>query len=104
MEYTIQRGDSLTRIASDHGTTVSSLLRLNPQIENPNQIQAGQMLRMPATSSPARPGCSAGQIMQDSQCSGADRKSTRLNSSHVKSSYAVFCLKKKSAALTTPAG
>src|SRR5690606_41057238 len=26
---------------------------------------------------------------------GADRKSTRLNSSHVKSTYAVFCLKKK---------
>src|SRR5436309_7786405 len=25
-----------------------------------------------------------------------DRKSTRLNSSHVKTSYAVFCLKKKS--------
>src|SRR5690606_39612982 len=27
--------------------------------------------------------------------SGGDRKSTRLNSSHVKNSYAVFCLKKK---------
>src|SRR6266853_2767637 len=27
--------------------------------------------------------------------SGADRKSTRLNSSHSQSSYAVFCLKKK---------
>src|SRR3989442_5101345 len=26
---------------------------------------------------------------------GADRKSTRLNSSHVRISYAVFCLKKK---------
>src|SRR5690606_40839081 len=26
---------------------------------------------------------------------GADRKSTRLNSSHVKISYAVFCLNKK---------
>src|SRR5699024_11415323 len=26
---------------------------------------------------------------------GTDRKSTRLNSSHVSSSYAVFCLKKK---------
>src|SRR5699024_12233949 len=26
---------------------------------------------------------------------GQDRKSTRLNSSHVSSSYAVFCLKKK---------
>src|SRR5690349_5277146 len=30
------------------------------------------------------------------RCSGGtDRKSTRLNSSHVESSYAVFCLKKK---------
>src|SRR3989442_3446657 len=28
------------------------------------------------------------------QCNG-DRKSTRLNSSHVRISYAVFCLKKK---------
>src|SRR5690554_7647270 len=27
--------------------------------------------------------------------SGEDRKSTRLNSSHVRISYAVFCLKKK---------
>src|SRR5207302_9421666 len=29
------------------------------------------------------------------QFNDADRKSTRLNSSHVKISYAVFCLKKK---------
>src|SRR5690606_41959862 len=29
------------------------------------------------------------------EASGTDRKSTRLNSSHVKISYAVFCLKKK---------
>src|SRR5690554_4064841 len=28
-------------------------------------------------------------------CSTVDRKSTRLNSSHVRISYAVFCLKKK---------
>src|SRR5436305_11368511 len=28
-------------------------------------------------------------------CLGTDRKSTRLNSSHVRISYAVFCLKKK---------
>src|SRR5690349_23971411 len=34
--------------------------------------------------------CGAGAI----ECSG-DRKSTRLNSSHVEISYAVFCLKKK---------
>src|SRR5690606_42010492 len=31
----------------------------------------------------------------DSRQSAQDRKSTRLNSSHVKISYAVFCLKKR---------
>src|SRR5204862_6663489 len=30
-----------------------------------------------------------------SRCTRSDRKSTRLNSSHVEISYAVFCLKKK---------
>src|SRR5438874_8224608 len=33
-----------------------------------------------------------------------DRKSTRLNSSHVEISYAVFCLKKKNAAQQDGAG
>src|SRR5690606_41223015 len=33
---------------------------------------------------------------------GTDRKSTRLNSSHVKISYAVFCLKKKKTTLAPP--
>src|SRR5256885_3645850 len=32
----------------------------------------------------------------------SDRKSTRLNSSHLVISYAVFCLKKKKQAETTP--
>src|SRR3712207_8969729 len=32
---------------------------------------------------------------------GADRKSTRLNSSHANISYAVFCLKKITAFITT---
>src|SRR5438067_12084458 len=32
---------------------------------------------------------------QIDECHGKDRKSTRLNSSHVSISYAVFCLKKK---------
>src|SRR5690606_41210861 len=31
----------------------------------------------------------------DQHGAAVDRKSTRLNSSHVKNSYAVFCLKKK---------
>src|SRR5690625_5809099 len=34
-------------------------------------------------------------IDRDLACGGGDRKSTRLNSSHVAISYAVFCFKKK---------
>src|SRR5690625_7018595 len=35
-----------------------------------------------------------GKLKIDQSFAGTDRKSTRLNSSHVASSYAVFCLKK----------
>src|SRR6266699_2839334 len=35
---------------------------------------------------------------------GTDRKSTRLNSSHVRISYAVFCLKKKKELVSSPHG
>src|SRR5438067_8230836 len=40
-------------------------------------------------------GGQAGDIGKMSGRFGTDRKSTRLNSSHVSISYAVFCLKKK---------
>src|SRR5690349_23491492 len=36
-----------------------------------------------------------GENVGHRQVGGPDRKSTRLNSSHVEISYAVFCLKKK---------
>src|SRR5438067_3944751 len=39
-------------------------------------------------------GCS-GSSSRRFPCTSKDRKSTRLNSSHVSISYAVFCLKKK---------
>src|SRR5690554_7052054 len=38
------------------------------------------------------PQCNASQLIMGEEL---DRKSTRLNSSHVRISYAVFCLKKK---------
>src|SRR5690606_39933818 len=41
----------------------------------------------------------SGRLVGPSITSKSDRKSTRLNSSHVKTSYAVFCLKKKNFAL-----
>src|SRR3712207_8217522 len=40
-------------------------------------------------------GSEAGTVIPDCESSRADRKSTRLNSSHANISYAVFCLKKK---------
>src|SRR5690606_41806666 len=46
----------------------------------------------------APPSCSAGNTCRPAdrrRGADRDRKSTRLNSSHVKISYAVFCLKKK---------
>src|SRR5438874_10495803 len=43
-----------------------------------------------------RPGVSSGNAVgEPAERRGGDRKSTRLNSSHVEISYAVFCLKKK---------
>src|SRR3989442_13991132 len=41
------------------------------------------------------PQSSAGAFFAASPAHLSDRKSTRLNSSHVRISYAVFCLKKK---------
>src|SRR5438067_4770246 len=45
-------------------------------------------------SGPGEPSRSCGGARADERVR-RDRKSTRLNSSHVSSSYAVFCLKKK---------
>src|SRR5690606_41635922 len=53
----------------------------------------------PVTRSPRRGGarrrCAAGWPARRERDRRGDRKSTRLNSSHVKISYAVFCLKNK---------
>src|SRR5947207_13239315 len=49
----------------------------------------------PATSRSARLCRAGGSSPTRCRRAGADRKSTRLNSSHTVISYAVFCLKKK---------
>src|SRR3989442_11146712 len=56
-------------------STIIRVLKLNEQYKEVAVLAAGTLLR-------------AGQAFPD-------RKSTRLNSSHVRISYAVFCLKKK---------
>jgi len=49
--YTIQRGDTLSQIAKNYGTTVSALQAANPQIYNPNVIRTGNTLNIPGQSS-----------------------------------------------------
>lgn len=44
--YVIQPGDYLDKIARRCGTTVASILSLNPQIFNPNVIYTGNILRL----------------------------------------------------------
>src|SRR5690606_41177942 len=53
--------------------------------------------RMPRADSLVFPAAPPAENVAVSVCTEGDRKSTRLNSSHVKISYAVFCLKKKNA-------
>src|SRR2546430_5982475 len=57
----------------------------------------------PRTGAPPLPtmGCEC-QWLRPGETTPADRKSTRLNSSHSQISYAVFCLKKKSTLARPP--
>ena len=44
--YTIVSGDTLSGIAQKHGTSITSILKLNPGIKNPNVIYLGKKIRM----------------------------------------------------------
>lgn len=56
--YTVQKGDYLMEIAQTCGISYEALLAANPQIENPNIIRVGQVLRIDANAS--LPGSSSG--------------------------------------------
>ncbi|HEX7976845.1 MAG TPA: LysM peptidoglycan-binding domain-containing protein, partial [Anaerolineales bacterium] len=45
--YTVQRGDTLRKIAARCITSVNALTRANPQIKNANLIFTGQLLMLP---------------------------------------------------------
>jgi LysM repeat protein len=60
--YTIQRGDTLSQIAKKFGTTTQELMRLNPDIKDPNKIIAGKPLNTPGvTPYPSDSGVRVGQ-------------------------------------------
>jgi LysM repeat protein len=49
--YYAVKGDTLRKIAAKFGTTVDAILKLNPQITNPNVIYVGQAIKVASTSS-----------------------------------------------------
>ena len=57
---TIQKGQTLSGIAKQQGTTVDALLKANPSIKNPNLIYAGSALSLPEAPkpTPVAPGAS----------------------------------------------
>lgn len=67
-EYTVKSGDTLSAIAQRHQTTLSSLLRLNPDIDNPDRIFPGQVLKLPAANDSDFSSCEVGQVAQEPPC------------------------------------
>ena len=44
--YIVQKGDTLSKISGKYGISLAELLKLNPQISNPNLIFVGQKVRV----------------------------------------------------------
>jgi len=44
--YVLKWGDTLSKVAKAHNTTVSALMILNPDILDPNKVKAGQKVRV----------------------------------------------------------
>src|SRR5256885_7002062 len=79
---------------NDTATTEIYTLSLHDALPiSPAQILSG--LAGSQTMQVRRPPTFVGPTLSHCVVPGADRKSTRLNSSHLVISYAVFCLKKK---------
>ena len=68
-EYTVRSGDTLSAIAQRHQTTLSSLMRLNPDIKNPDRIFPGQLLKLPAANDEEFSNCEVGAVAQEPSCS-----------------------------------
>lgn len=47
--YVVKSGDTLRKIAARFNTTWDALLKMNPQIKNPNIIYVGQKINVPST-------------------------------------------------------
>jgi len=100
MAYTIQRGDTLSGIAKKYGTTVSTLMSLNPYITNANLIYAGKTLNLPGETSvspavnnvaPSTPAKTTQQLAEEyakNQTSGVGDETSALLAQYEKSAEA----------------
>ena len=50
MTYTVQAGDTLSKIATRNGLKMAQLLQANPQISNPDRINVGDIINLPNSS------------------------------------------------------
>src|SRR5690606_41238239 len=86
---------SLLLFFNDTATTEIYTLSLHDALPICRRARRRRPSRLPPPRRPRRTPPSRGEAASWSPRTTPDRKSTRLNSSHVKISYAVFCLKKK---------
>lgn len=68
MDYLVKAGDTLGMIARSHNTTVATLMRLNPQIENADRITPKQVIRLPGEQAQQRQTRNVGQVADCSEC------------------------------------
>ncbi|MBZ5488732.1 LysM peptidoglycan-binding domain-containing protein [Halomonas aquamarina] len=67
MSYTVKSGDTLSGIAREKAISISSIMELNPTLDNPNQLRTGMELTLPETSEIIDSSC-PDDIMADSPC------------------------------------
>lgn len=60
--YTVQRGDTMFRLAQRFGITLEQLIAANPQVTDPNRLTIGQQLCIPTGAPGSVPPCPNGTL------------------------------------------
>lgn len=63
IEYAIVAGDNLAGIAMKFNSSVDDILKANPEIENANDIQAGQIIKIPVNMVTPVPTATVGTVL-----------------------------------------
>src|SRR5690554_7407053 len=93
--YTLFPYTTLFRSLKWRSDMVDALLTFQPSVIRGNASEIGGLAGAQVESKGVDSTLDSTAVYAQAKSLLADRKSTRLNSSHVRISYAVFCLKKK---------